>query len=165
MSLITSSMCLWNHLRDGDSTTSLGSLFQCFTMFSVNKLFPISNLNLFWCSMQLFLLILSLAAQSWACCFAITHWRALISVWCQELFSFRLVSTKSMSLNSPCARGVVVGTLKHPWPHWAEGLPGTHGWRRSWDPALRWEQGWCWWSSVNSTFWGLDAKCCVFEGE
>ncbi|KAK4825788.1 hypothetical protein QYF61_002372 [Mycteria americana] len=32
--------------RDGDSTTSLGSLFQCFTTLSVKKFFLISNLNL-----------------------------------------------------------------------------------------------------------------------
>jgi len=30
----------------GDSTTSLGSLFQCLTTLSVKKLFLISNLNL-----------------------------------------------------------------------------------------------------------------------
>ena len=36
----------FNTSRDGDSTTSLGSLFQCFTTLSVKKFFLISNLNL-----------------------------------------------------------------------------------------------------------------------
>jgi len=31
---------------DGDSTTSMGSLFQCLTTLSVKKFFLISNLNL-----------------------------------------------------------------------------------------------------------------------
>jgi len=35
-----------NTSRDGDSTTSLGSLFQCLTTLSVKKFFLISNLNL-----------------------------------------------------------------------------------------------------------------------
>ena len=50
--------CLLNHVpkcpsrhflntsRDGDSTTSLGSLFQCLTTLPVKKFFLISNLNL-----------------------------------------------------------------------------------------------------------------------
>ena len=36
----------FNTSRDGDATTSLGSLFQCFTSLSVKKFFLISNLNL-----------------------------------------------------------------------------------------------------------------------
>jgi len=32
--------------RDGDSTTSLGSLFQCLSTLQVKKFFLISNLNL-----------------------------------------------------------------------------------------------------------------------
>jgi len=32
--------------RDGDSTTSLGSLFQCITTFSEKKWFLIFNLNI-----------------------------------------------------------------------------------------------------------------------
>ena len=35
-----------NISRDGDSTTSLGSLFQCLTILSVKKFFLVSNLNL-----------------------------------------------------------------------------------------------------------------------
>jgi len=35
-----------NTSRDGDSTTSLGSLFECLTTLSVKKVFLISNLNL-----------------------------------------------------------------------------------------------------------------------
>jgi len=36
----------FERLQDGDSTTSLGSLFQCLTTLSVKKFFPIPNLNL-----------------------------------------------------------------------------------------------------------------------
>jgi len=35
-----------NTSRDSDSTTSLGSLFQCLTTLSIKKFFQISNLNL-----------------------------------------------------------------------------------------------------------------------
>ncbi|KAJ7399438.1 hypothetical protein BTVI_115200 [Pitangus sulphuratus] len=35
-----------NTSRDGDSTTSLASLFQCLTMISLKKFFLLSNLNL-----------------------------------------------------------------------------------------------------------------------
>ena len=38
----------FNISRDGDSTTSLDSLFQCLTTLSVKKFFLISNLNLPW---------------------------------------------------------------------------------------------------------------------
>ena len=38
--------------RDGDSTTSLGSLFQCLTTLSVKKVFLISNPNLPWCNLR-----------------------------------------------------------------------------------------------------------------
>ncbi|XP_064911793.1 ankyrin repeat domain-containing protein 66 isoform X1 [Columba livia] len=47
--------------RDGDSTTALGSLFQCLTTFSMKKYFLISNVNLPWCNLRPFPLILSLA--------------------------------------------------------------------------------------------------------
>ena len=40
----TSTRCL-NPSRDGDSPTALGSLVQRLTTLSVNKFFPISNLN------------------------------------------------------------------------------------------------------------------------
>jgi len=52
---------LLNTSGDGDSTTSLGSLFQCLTTFSVKMFFLISNLNLPWCNLRLFPLVLSLA--------------------------------------------------------------------------------------------------------
>ncbi|KAK4813146.1 hypothetical protein QYF61_013111 [Mycteria americana] len=45
---------------DGDSTTSPGSLFQCLMTLSVNKFFLISNLNLPWCNLRPFPLVLSL---------------------------------------------------------------------------------------------------------
>ncbi|KAK4830944.1 hypothetical protein QYF61_014403 [Mycteria americana] len=48
--------------RDGDSTTSLGSLFQCFTTLSLKKLFLILNLNLPWCNLRPFLLVLLLVS-------------------------------------------------------------------------------------------------------
>ncbi|KAK4824318.1 LOW QUALITY PROTEIN: hypothetical protein QYF61_013593 [Mycteria americana] len=47
-------------LRGGDSTTSLGSLFQCLTTLSVKKFFLIPNLSLPWCNLRPFPLILSL---------------------------------------------------------------------------------------------------------
>ncbi|KAK4807471.1 hypothetical protein QYF61_008239 [Mycteria americana] len=47
-------------IRDGDSTTSLGSLFQCLTTLSVKKFFLMSNLNLPWRNWRPFPLILSL---------------------------------------------------------------------------------------------------------
>ncbi|KAK4821778.1 LOW QUALITY PROTEIN: hypothetical protein QYF61_000839 [Mycteria americana] len=49
-----------NYLLDGDSTASLGSLFQCLTTLSVKKFFLISNLNLPWCNLRPFPLVLSL---------------------------------------------------------------------------------------------------------
>jgi len=53
--------------RDGDSTTSLGSLFQCFTTLSVKKFFLISNLNLPWHNLRPFPLILSPVRRDQAC--------------------------------------------------------------------------------------------------
>ncbi|KAK4819628.1 hypothetical protein QYF61_008848 [Mycteria americana] len=60
MSLSTSSKRLLNTSRDGDSTTSLGSLFQCLITLSVKKNFLISSLNLPWCNLRPFPLVLSL---------------------------------------------------------------------------------------------------------
>ena len=40
MSLSTTSKAFFNTFRNGDSTTSLGSLFQCLTILSVKKFFP-----------------------------------------------------------------------------------------------------------------------------
>ncbi|KAK4829616.1 LOW QUALITY PROTEIN: hypothetical protein QYF61_005743 [Mycteria americana] len=60
MSLSTSSKCLLNTSRDGDSTTSLGSLFQCLTTLLVKTFFLTSNLNLPWRNLRPFPLVLSL---------------------------------------------------------------------------------------------------------
>lgn len=51
---------LLNISRDGDSTTSMSSLFQCFITLSVKKVFLTSNLNLPWCNSRPFSLNLSL---------------------------------------------------------------------------------------------------------
>ncbi|KAK4817221.1 hypothetical protein QYF61_003745 [Mycteria americana] len=48
--------------RDGDSATSLGSLFQCLTTLSVKKNFLISNPNLPWHNLRPFPLVLSFVA-------------------------------------------------------------------------------------------------------
>ena len=60
MSLSTTSTCLLNTSRDGDSTTSLGSLSNDLTTLSVKKFFLISNLNLPWCNLRPFPLVLLL---------------------------------------------------------------------------------------------------------
>jgi len=57
MSLSTASKQFLNASRDGYSTTSLGSLFQCLTTLSVKKCFLISNLNLPWHNLRPFPLI------------------------------------------------------------------------------------------------------------
>jgi len=54
------STCFLNTSRDGDSTISLGSLFQCFITLSVKKFFLISSLNLLWCNLRPFPLVLLL---------------------------------------------------------------------------------------------------------
>ena len=48
MSLSTTSKWFLNTPRDGDSTTTLGSPFQCLTTLSIKKFFLISSLNLPW---------------------------------------------------------------------------------------------------------------------
>jgi len=45
MSRSATSTRFLNTSRDGDSTTSLGSLFQCLTTLSVQKFFLLSNLT------------------------------------------------------------------------------------------------------------------------
>ena len=60
MSWSTTSTRFFNTSRDGDSTTSLGSLFQCLTTVSVKKFFLISNLNFPWHNLRPLPLILSL---------------------------------------------------------------------------------------------------------
>ena len=59
MALSTTSKWFLSTFRDGDSTTSLGSLFHCLTTLSVKKCFLISHLNLPWCNLRPFPLILS----------------------------------------------------------------------------------------------------------
>ena len=59
MSLSTTSKWFLNTFRDGDSTIELGSLFQCLTTLSVKKFFLTSNLNLPWCNLRPFSLVLS----------------------------------------------------------------------------------------------------------
>ena len=59
MSLSTTSKCFLNTSRDGDSTTSLGSLGHCLSSLSEN-FFLISNLNPPWCNLRTFPLILFL---------------------------------------------------------------------------------------------------------
>jgi len=49
-----------NTSRDGDSTTSLGSLFHYLTILSENNFFLIFNLNLPWCNLKPLPLILLL---------------------------------------------------------------------------------------------------------
>jgi len=48
MSLSTTSTYVLNTSRDGDSTTSLGSLFQCLTMFFCRYFFLLENFLVFW---------------------------------------------------------------------------------------------------------------------
>lgn len=48
MSLHTMSKPSLNTSRIGNSTTTLDSPFQCFTILSMKKFFLISHLNLFW---------------------------------------------------------------------------------------------------------------------
>ena len=52
MSWSTTSTYFLNTSREGDSTTSLGNLFQCLITLSVQKFFLISNLNLPWCNLR-----------------------------------------------------------------------------------------------------------------
>ena len=59
MSLSTTSKWFLNTFRDGDSTTSVGSPFQCLTTLAVKKCFLISNLNLPWHNLRPFPLVLS----------------------------------------------------------------------------------------------------------
>jgi len=62
MSRSATSTCFLNTSRDGDSTTSLGSLFQCLTTLSVQKISLISNLYLPWCNLR------PLPPVAWSCC-------------------------------------------------------------------------------------------------
>jgi len=63
MSLNATSTWLPNISRDSYSTSSLGSLFQCLITVSEKKFFLISNLNLFWCNLGPFPLVLLLLSE------------------------------------------------------------------------------------------------------
>jgi len=53
MSLRATSTWLWNTSRDGDSTTSLGSLFQCITtLLEKKKKNPITQPEMTLCTRQ-----------------------------------------------------------------------------------------------------------------
>lgn len=56
--------------RGGDSTTSLGSLFQCCMSLSVSKFLIISNLDLSWCNLKPFPIVLLLG--TWIKCLILT---------------------------------------------------------------------------------------------
>ena len=58
MSFSTAFKCFLNTSRDSDSTTSLDSPFQCLITFSEKKFFLLPNLNLPWCNLRLFPLVL-----------------------------------------------------------------------------------------------------------
>ena len=62
MTLSTTSKWFLKTSRDGDSTTSLGSLFQCLATLSVKKFFLITNLNLPLCNLRPFPLSCCLSA-------------------------------------------------------------------------------------------------------
>ena len=57
MSLSAISIYFLNTTRNGDSTTSLSSLFQCNTTLSQVKFFPVYNLNLLWHNLRSLTLI------------------------------------------------------------------------------------------------------------
>lgn len=63
MSLSATSTCLLNTTRNGDSTTSLGILFQCLITLPVKYFFLISNLNQPWCSLRLVYIVLPLVTR------------------------------------------------------------------------------------------------------
>ena len=60
MALSATSTRLWNTSKDGDSTTSLGSLCHCLTALAEKKFSLISNLNLPWHNVKPFTFVLSL---------------------------------------------------------------------------------------------------------
>ena len=63
MSLSVTSVCFLNTSRNGDFTASLDSPSQSFTTLFVKKFFLISNLNLPWCNLRPFCLVISLAMR------------------------------------------------------------------------------------------------------
>ena len=63
MSLNTTSKCSLNTTRLSDSTSSLGSPFQCLTTLSEKQYFLTSSLNLPWRSLKPFPLVLMITSQ------------------------------------------------------------------------------------------------------
>lgn len=59
MPLSGTSTNLFNTSSNGDSTTSLSSLFQFLTTLSMKKFFLISSLNISWCNLKEFSYVLS----------------------------------------------------------------------------------------------------------
>ncbi|KAK4822563.1 hypothetical protein QYF61_016132 [Mycteria americana] len=114
--------------RDGDSTTSLGSLVQCLTTLSVKKFSLISNLNLPWRNLKPFPLVLSLAVvesdkvspqppflQAKQPQFPQPLLRRLLL---QTLHQLRCLSLDSFHLNvSPVVRGPKLNTVFEVRPH------------------------------------------------
>jgi len=93
-----------NVSRDGESTTSLGNLCQCFIALSVKNFFLVSNLNLPSFSLKPLPLVLSLHAlvKSPSPAFLqapFKYWKAAIRSPQSPLFS-RLNSPSSLSLSS-----------------------------------------------------------------
>ena len=76
MSPSTTSKWFLNTSGDGDSTTSMGSLFQCLTTLSVKKFFLLYNINLPQCNWKPFPLILSPVRrdQPHSCCNHLSTW-------------------------------------------------------------------------------------------
>lgn len=73
------SLHLLNPPKGGDSTSSLGSVFQCLTSLSMNNFFLISSLNLPWHNLRPFSLVLSLVICE----------KRLTPTWFQHPFSCR----------------------------------------------------------------------------
>jgi len=70
MSLSATSPHFLNTSIAGESTTSLGNLFQYLTTFSEKKFFLISLVNFFWHNLMPFPLVLSCPLIFWSPCFS-----------------------------------------------------------------------------------------------
>ena len=97
MSWSATSTHFFNTSRDGHSTTSLGSLFQCLTTLSVKKFFPIPNLNLPWHNLRPFP---QERARSWSdtSCSLV---RALPPLTCARLIYSCISVSPSFPLSAP----------------------------------------------------------------
>ena len=60
MSLSMTSKCFLNISSDSETTILLGSLFQCLTTLLKKNFFLTCNLNLCWCNLRPFCLVLLL---------------------------------------------------------------------------------------------------------